>query len=97
MSIDPTVTYESRDGNAWLGLNRPRKCNAINERCLPNLIWVFAAVRKTLGRWSFSVTARVSQPVSTLASTALDGRSRSTTPHALGMRRSRHYGMVVFR
>ena len=34
MSINQTVTYELRDGVAWVGLNRPFKCNAINEALL---------------------------------------------------------------
>ena len=34
MGIDRPVTYELRDGIAWLGLNRPHKRNAINEALL---------------------------------------------------------------
>ena len=34
MGIDRPVTYELRDGIAWLGLNRPGKRNAINEALL---------------------------------------------------------------
>jgi hypothetical protein len=37
------VTYELRDNVAWLGLNRPRKRNAILVICL-------AAPRKDLGK-----------------------------------------------
>src|SRR5712672_3939019 len=43
MGTEGTVTYELRDGVAWLGLNRPHKRNAIGEALLAALE---AAVRR---------------------------------------------------
>ena len=97
MGIDRPVNYELRDGIAWVGLNRPGKRNAINEALLAEFDLAVRRGQEDARVMVVSVTARVSQPVSTLSSTALDSHSRSTTPHAPGMRRSRHYGMVVFR
>jgi enoyl-CoA hydratase/carnithine racemase len=34
---DEIVTYELREGVAWLGLNQPEKRNAINNRLLTGL------------------------------------------------------------
>ncbi|MBX5454135.1 MAG: crotonase/enoyl-CoA hydratase family protein [Acidobacteriia bacterium] len=43
MKDDPAITYELREGVAWIGLNRPEKRNAINDALLEALA---AAVRR---------------------------------------------------
>jgi hypothetical protein len=96
MGTESTVTYELRDGVAWLGLNRPHKRNAIGEALLAALE---VAVRRAQDEARALVIfghAPASQPASTSRNSARGSRRRCSTAPAHGTRRSPCFAMGPF-